>query len=303
VDSQQSTFASPARIDSQLIETHAHLDYPDFAPDFDDVLRRANEAGVTRIITIGTSIESSRRAIELAEKYPNIFAVIGVHPTYAGETPDDVMTPLRELAKSPRVVALGESGLDYHSLPSREAAKDKKVQVFANALQGETEEQIDASIADGAYKSKQAILFEQQLDLAVELGLNVVIHQRDAWANTLEIMQPYTDKLRGVFHCFGGTREQAEEVIALDHLVSFTGIVTFKNGASVREVAAQIPLWKFMVETDCPYLAPVPFRGKRCEPAYTRLVAESIAAARGVPLQEVAEATTETAEKFFRFNR
>jgi len=286
-----------------IVETHAHLDYPDFAPDFDDVLRRANEAGVTRIITIGTSIESSRRAIELAEKYPNIFAVIGVHPTYAGETPDDVMTPLRELAKNPRVVALGESGLDYHSLPSREAAKDKKVQVFANALQGETEEQIDASIADGAYKSKQAILFEQQLDLAVELGLNVVIHQRDAWANTLEIMQPYTDKLRGVFHCFGGTREQAEEVIALDHLVSFTGIVTFKNGASVRQVAAQIPLWKFMVETDCPYLAPVPFRGKRCEPAYTRLVAESIAAARGVPLQEVAEATTETAEKFFRFNR
>ena len=303
MDSQQSTFTNPARTNSQLIETHAHLDYPDFAPDFDDVLRRANEAGVTRIITIGTSIESSRRAIELAEKYPNIFAVIGVHPTYAGETPDDVMTPLRELAKNPRVVALGESGLDYHSLPSKEAAKDKKVQVFANALQGETEEQIDASIADGAYKSKQAILFEQQLDLAVELGLNVVIHQRDAWDDTLGILQPYTDKLRGVFHCFGGTREQAEEVIALDHLVSFTGIVTFKNGASVREVAAQIPLWKFMVETDCPYLAPVPFRGKRCEPGYTRLVAESIAVARGIPLQEVAEATTETAEKFFRFNR
>jgi TatD DNase family protein len=286
-----------------LVETHAHLDYPDFANDFDDVLRRATEAGVTRILTIGTSIESSRRAIALAEKYPNIFAVIGVHPTYAEEAPDDVITPLRELAKSPRVVALGETGLDYHSLPSREAAKDKKVQVFANALQGETEEQIDASIADGAHKSKQAMLFEQQLDLAVELGLNVVIHQRDAWDDTLGIMQSYTDKLRGVFHCFGGTREQAEEVIALNHLVSFTGIVTFKNGATVREVAAQIPLWKFMVETDCPYLAPVPFRGKRCEPAYTRLVAESIAAARGIPLQEVAEATTETAERFFKFNR
>jgi TatD DNase family protein len=286
-----------------LVETHAHLDYPDFANDFDDVLRRATEAGVTRILTIGTSIESSRRAIALAEKYPNIFAVIGVHPTYAEEAPDDVITPLRELAKSPRVVALGETGLDYHSLPSREAAKDKKVQVFANALQGETEEQIDASIADGAHKSKQAMLFEQQLDLAVELGLNVVIHQRDAWDDTLGIMQSYTDKLRGVFHCFGGTREQAEEVIALNHLVSFTGIVTFKNGAPVREVAAQIPLWKFMVETDCPYLAPVPFRGKRCEPAYTRLVAESIAAARGIPLQEVAEATTETAERFFKFNR
>lgn len=286
-----------------LIETHAHLDYPDFASDFDDVLRRADEAGVTRILTIGTSIASSQRAIELAEKYPNIFAVVGVHPTYVQESGDDVMTPLRELAKSPRVVAIGETGLDYHSLPSIAMAKDKKVQVFANALQGETEEQIDASIEDGAYKSKQAALFEQQLDLAVELGLNVVIHQRDAWEDTLEIMQPYTDKVRGVFHCFGGTLEQANEVIDLDHLISFTGIVTFKNGAGVRAVAAQIPLSKFMVETDCPYLAPVPFRGKRCEPAYTRLVAESIATARGIPLKELAEATTETAEKFFRFNR
>ena len=169
------------------------------------------------------------------------------------------------------MVAIGETGLDYHSLPSVLAAKDKKVQVFANALQGETEEQIDASIEDGAYKSRQTVLFEQQLDLAVELGLNLVIHQRDAWRNTLEIMQPYVGKVRGVFHCFGGTHEQAEEVLALGHLVSFTGIVTFKNGASVREVAAQIPLDKFMVETDCPYLAPVPFRGKRSEPAHTRI--------------------------------
>jgi TatD DNase family protein len=116
-------------------------------------------------------------------------------------------------------------------------------------------------------------------------------------------MRPYTGKVRGVFHCFGGSLEQAQEVLDLDHLVSFTGIVTFKNGVSVREVAAKVPLWKFMVETDCPYLAPVPFRGKRCEPAHTKLVAESIAAARGISLHEIAEATTETAEKFFRFNR
>src|SRR5437763_8909442 len=286
-----------------LIETHAHLDYPDFANDFEDVLRRATEAGVTRILTIGTSIASSQRAIEIAEKYSSVFAVIGVHPTYVEEAGDDVMTPLRELAKNRRVVAIGETGLDYHSLPSKATAKDKKVQVFANALQGETEEQIDASIEDGAYKSKQAILFEQQLDLAVELGLNVVIHQRDAWDDTLEIMQPYTHKVRGVFHCFGGTLEQANDVLGLDHLVSFTGIVTFKNGAAVREVAAQIPVFKFMVETDCPYLTPAHFRGKRCEPAYTRLVAESIAIARGIPLEELAETTTETTEKFFKFNR
>jgi TatD DNase family protein len=286
-----------------LIETHAHLDYPDFAADFDDVLRRANEAGVTRIITIGTSVESSRRAVDLAEKYPNIFAVIGVHPTCAEETDEDVASPLRELAKNPRVVAIGETGLDYHRLPSAEVAKEKQVQVFSRALQTETSEELEAQIHDGAYKSKQASLFEQQLDLAAELGLNVVIHQRDAWSDTLEIMKPYTGKLRGVFHCFGGTLEQANEVLALDHLVSFTGIVTFKNGVTVRDVAAQLPLFKFMVETDCPYLAPVPFRGKRCEPVHTRIVAETIAAARGISLEDVAEMTTQTAGEFFRFNR
>jgi len=285
-----------------LIETHAHLDYPEFAADLDDVLRRATEAGVTRIITIGTSIESSRRAVGLAEKYPNIFAVVGVHPTNAEQAGEDVITPLRELAKSPRVVAIGETGLDYHHLPSVEAAKQKNVQVFS-ALQSGTEEQVEASIEDGAYKSKQADLFEEQLDLAVELGLNVVIHQRDAWDDTLEIMRPYAGKVRGVFHCFGGTLEQANEVLDLDHLVSFTGVVTFKNGANVRDVASKVPLWKFMVETDCPYLAPAPYRGKRCEPAHTRIVAETIAAARGISLEEIAETTSETAEKFFQFNR
>ena len=287
-----------------LIDTHAHLDYPDFVGDFDDVLRRAKEAGVTRIITIGTSIESSRRAVALAEKYPNIYAVIGVHPTTVDESSEDVITPLRELAKSARVVAIGETGLDYHSLPSVELSKERKTtQVFLKALQTSTDEQMEAEIHDGAYKSKQASLFEQQLDLAVEVGLNVVVHQRDAWDDTLEIIRPYSDKLRGVFHCFGGTRAQADEVLALGHLVSFTGIVTFKNGASVREIAAELPLGSFMVETDCPYLAPVPFRGKRCEPAYTRLVAESLATARGISAEELARATTQTAESFFRFVR
>ena len=285
-----------------LIETHAHLDYPDFANDLDDVLRRAADAGVTRIITIGTSVESSQRAIDLAEKYPAIYAAIGVHPTYVEEAQEDVFTPLRELAKNPRVVAIGETGLDYHRLPSEKVAKEKQVQVMS-ALRTETDEEIEAQIRDGAYKSKQASLFQQQLDLSVELGLNAVVHQRDAWEDTLKIMQPYTGKLSGVFHCFGGSLDQANEVLDLDHLVSFTGIVTFKNGAAVREVAAQVPLWKFMVETDCPYLAPVPFRGKRSEPAHTRIVAETIAAARQVPLKEIAEITTETAEKFFRFNR
>ena len=285
-----------------LIDTHAHLDYRDFANDLEEVLQHAADAGVTRIVTIGTSIESSRRAIELAEKYPAVYAAIGVHPSFVEEAEDDVITPLRELAKNPRVVAIGETGLDYHRLPSEAVAKEKQVQVMT-ALRTETDEEIEAQIRDGAYKSKQASLFQQQLDLAAELGLNVVIHQRDAWQDTLRTMQAYTGKLRGVFHCFGGTLDEANEVLALDHLVSFTGIVTFKNGAAVREVAAEIPLWKFMVETDCPYLAPAPFRGKRCEPAHTRIVAEAIAAARRVSPEEISEATTETAEKFFGFNR
>ena len=284
-----------------LIETHAHLDYPEFAPDFSDVLRRAEEAGVTRIITIGTSLESSRRAIELAEQHPNIFAVVGVHPTLE-DAPDDVMTPLRELAKHPRVVAIGETGLDYHRLPSALVAKERHAQVFSSALRSDTEEETEALIHDGAYKAKQASMFQQQLDLAVELGLNVVVHQRDAWDDTLELMQPYAGRLRGVFHCFGGTMEQADEVLALGHLISFTGIVTFKNGAEVRDVAAKIPLETFMVESDCPYLAPVPFRGKRCEPAYTRLVADCIAGARGISVEELARATTATADQFFKFN-
>jgi len=286
-----------------LIETHAHLDYPDFASDFDDVLRRATDAGVTRIITIGTSIESSRRAVELAEKYPNLFAVIGFHPSYVEEAREDVISALRELAKSRRVVGIGETGLDYHRLPSVEAGKQKNVQVLSRALQAEIEDEVEAQIHDGAYKSKQAELFQEQLDLAVELDLNVVIHQRDAWHDTLELLKPYQSKVRGVFHCFGGTLEQANEVLEQGHLVSFTGIVTFKNGVAVRDVATKIPLNQFMVETDCPYLAPVPYRGKRCEPAHTRIVAETIAAARALPLEEIARATTATAEEFFRFTR
>jgi TatD DNase family protein len=285
-----------------LIDTHAHLDFPEFANDVADVLRRAEETDVKRVITIGTSIESSRRAIDLAERYPSVYAVIGVHPSHVEEAPDDVITPLRELANNPRVVAIGETGLDYHRLPSQKLAKEKQVQVMT-ALQTETDEEIEARIRDGAYKSKQASLFQQQLDLAVELGLNVVIHQRDAWEDTLELLRAYASKTRGVFHCFGGSLDQANEVIRLDHLVSFTGIVTFKNGAAVRQVAADIPMWKFMVETDCPFLAPSPFRGKRCEPAHTRIVAETIATTRGVPLSEIADATSETAEQFFRFNR
>lgn len=281
-----------------LIDTHAHLDYPDFAEDLDEIIRRAADAGVTRIITIGTGIESSRRAVALAEKYANVYAVPGLHPTNVQDEPGDFLTELKEIAKHPKVAAIGETGLDYHHLPSEKLETSPAMA----ALQAELREDMEAAVIDGAYKAAQADAFRMQLDLAAELGLNVVIHQRDAWDDTLEILKPYTGKVRGVFHCFGNRPDQAAEVIAMGHLVSFTGIVTFKNAALVQETAAALPSDAFMVETDCPYLAPTPHRGKRCEPAYTRLVAEKIAELRGCPLEHVAQATTATAERFFRLN-
>ena len=261
-----------------LIDTHAHLDYEEFAADFDAVLARAHAAGIDRILTIGTSVESSRRAVSLAARHPMVDAVIGIHPTTVDEAGDGDHTVLRELASRPEVAAIGETGLDYHRLP----------------------ENVDEA---AAVKARQAASFRQQLDLAADFGLNVVIHQRDAWADTLAILGAYTGRLRGVFHCFGGTPAQANEVMALGHLVSFTGIVTFKNGATVRATAASVPADRFMVETDCPYLAPVPFRGKRCEPAHTRETALAVAQARGESLETVAAQTTANAERFFRLGR
>lgn len=279
-----------------LIDTHAHLDYPDFENDLEKVIADARQAGVKRIISIGTGLESSRRAVALAERFDCVHAVVGLHPTHVDEESSGWLDGLRELASHPKVAAIGETGMDYHRLPSEKLASAAGL----SALQAETADDTQAAILDGAYKAAQAEAFAAQLDLAAEFGLNVVIHQRDAWDDTLAILKGHTGRLRGVFHCFGNTPDQARELLALGHLVSFTGIVTFKNAALVRDVASSIPADGFMVETDCPYLAPVPHRGKRCEPAHTRLVAEKIAELRGTTLEEIAAATTRTAENFFR---
>ena len=281
-----------------LTDTHAHLDYPDFAADLDAVIERARAAGVGRILTIGTGIESSRRAVTLAEKYPSIYAVVGLHPTNVEEESGDWLNVLRGLATHPKVAAIGETGLDYHRLPSEQLSSSPAL----SALQAEMAEDTEAMIVDGSYRSAQAEAFSAQLDLACELGLNVVIHQRDALDDTIDILKAYTGRVRGVFHCFGNMPDQAEEILAMGHLVSFTGIVTFKNAPVVREVAAMVPEDAFMVETDCPYLAPVPYRGKRAEPAHTRLVAEKIAEIRGATLERIAAATEKTAAGFFKFS-
>ena len=282
-----------------LTDTHAHLDFPEFEGQLDAVIARAREAGVHRIITIGIDRASCRRSLAIAEKYDNVYAVVGLHPcNVLDEGAMDFLGELPALARHPKVVAIGETGMDYHHLPSRELAKRDKG-VFG-ALQAGTAEATQAEIADGAMKSAQVEAFRAQLDLAVELGRNVVIHQRDAWEDTLDLLRPYTGKVRGVFHCFGGSPEAAAEIASMGHLVSFTGIATFKNAALVQETARSVASDGYMVETDCPYLAPVPFRGKTCEPAHVKFTAEKIAGLRGEPLEKVSADTEQTAQMFFR---
>ena len=265
-----------------LTDTHAHLDFPQVQADFDGVLARAAAAGVTRIVTIGTSAEGSRRSLALAEKYSHIHAVAGVHPNNAAEEPDGYIAAISEIAASPRVIALGEMGLDYHYLPSTRG--------------GAAEE-------DGVEKRVQAEVFRAQLDLAAEIKFPVVIHERDSWDDTVAILREYTGRVRAVFHCFGKSPAHAEEILALGHLVSFTGIVTFKNAEALQQTARWIPSDRYMVETDCPYLAPIPYRGKTCEPAMVRNTAEFVAKLRGISLEQLAKETEVTANGFFRFGR
>lgn len=259
-------------------DTHAHLDFPDFQKDLSDVLRRADEAGIKRIITIGTTLETSRKAVALSEEFPQVFAAIGWHPSYVLEAPDLIQAELRQLAAHPKVVALGETGLDFSRLPSGTSGSPAD---------------------DEAYKIKQASLFQQQLELAVDLGLNVIVHQRDAFPQTIEQLEPFAGKLRAVFHCFVGTPEEQRTVNSLGCLTSFTGIATFKNAGTVRESIRAAAPNALMLETDCPFLAPVPYRGKRCEPAYVAEIAAHVARERNCTLWDLSAATCATAHEFF----
>jgi len=266
-----------------LIDTHAHLDFPDFESDLPEVIARASEAGVTEIIAMATRVETSAGAIRIAEKFPNVWACVGIHPMEVGDAPADAIARLREMAQNPRVVAIGEIGLDYHATdpdPAKEAAKRKR----------------------------QAELFRQQLELAAELGLNVVLHvresfQQDLWEDALRIIRPFTGRLRAVFHCFKGTPEQVVQVAALGHIVSFTGFVTYPEMPQIPATATQIDARAFMLETDAPFQRPPPDCERRCEPAFLRQIAENIAQLRGISLQQLAAETTSNARHFFKFER
>lgn len=263
----------------EFYDTHAHLDFPDFREEVDEVVQRAADAGISRIVTIGTELESSRRAIDLAKRFDGVFAAVGWHPNDCLSAPDDVRGELESLAKAPKVVAIGEIGIDHYRLPSTRGG---------------------SAIDDEVFKSRQVLLFQQQLEVAAKLGLNVVVHQRASFEACIEVFEPFADRVRGVFHCFVNDPAAARRVIDLGSLVSFTGVCTFKNAGDVRELLASVPLDKLMLETDAPFLAPVPYRGKRCEPAYVREISQVASKTRGIGLEELAEVTGATARDFFK---
>ena len=262
-----------------LTDTHAHLSFPDFAVDLPAVIARARAAGVERIISIGTSLASNQATLAIAARFDNVFAAVGLHP---GEVPDARLCDVKQLrtqATNPEVVAIGETGLDYY----REA-KDNP-----------------------GLRQQQKDLFWAQLELAEELHLPVVIHNRSAEQDILEILRAHGDGLPrewrpwGVMHCFGGDLKFAFDCTEIGLLVSYTGILTFKNATALREVARQIALEHVLLETDCPYLAPMPHRGQRNEPAYVPGIAGTLAELKGVTADKIAQVTTANAERLFRF--
>ena len=263
---------------SLFFDTHAHLDYPEYEKDFPEMLARAQSAGITKIISIGTTLESSKRAIALAEKYEALYAAVGWHPSDALLAPADLRPDLREMARHPKVVAIGETGLDYYRLPSTRGG---------------------SATDDERDKTRQAEIFRQQLEVAAEFGLNAIIHQRSSFDDTLAQLKPFAGKVKGVFHCFGESVERLQQILAIGSLVSYTGIVTFKNGQNIRDAVAATPSGRFMLETDCPYLAPVPYRGQRCEPAYVKEIAATLAQVRLCSLEALSAETCATALDFF----
>ena len=257
-----------------LIDTHCHLNSSRFKKDLPDVISRAVDAGVTQMIAIGCDVESSRRAVEIAEQFPQVLCTVGVHPCYVMDVAEpDWLEQIAKLAEHPRVVAIGEIGLDYYHAP-----------------QGTTWE---------IYKARQAAFYQAQMELAVEQKFNIVVHQRNCFAESTALVAPFTGKLRAQFHCFINSYEDAKPLLADGHVISFTGIATYPKAPEVLACAVAAPAGSFMLETDAPYLTPQASKGQRCEPAHVRQTASVIAEARGVSLETLAAETTAKAREFF----
>jgi TatD DNase family protein len=254
-----------------LVDSHCHLDFPDFADELDAVVMRARAAGLARLVTISTRVRRFAGVLAIAERFPDVYCSVGTHPHYAHEELDVTVDELVAHAQHPKVVAIGEAGLDYHY--------------------------------DNSPRDAQERGFRSHIAAARATGLPLVIHSREADADTARILEEETGQgaFPAVLHCFTGGADLARRAVALGGYVSFSGILTFKNSMALRAVAAQLPADRILVETDAPYLAPNPFRGKRNEPAYVIETAKILADTRGVSFEEIAR---QTSENFFRlFNK
>ena len=251
-----------------LVDSHAHIQWTIFDKDRERVINRAKEADVKYIVNIGYDLDGSKKAIELAEKYEGLYATIGMHPHNTSMFNEKVLDGLRRLSEDPKVVAIGEIGLDYYRNLSLKAAQQKA--------------------------------FEAQLILAQELELPVVIHDRDAHVDVLNTLSKFKGKLTGVMHCFSGSLEMAEKCVKMDYYISFAGPITFPNAHRLNQTAKWIDMNKILIETDCPWLAPQEMQGKRNEPAFLPFTAEKIANLRGISLCELAEATTKNTKQIFQ---
>lgn len=252
----------------RLFDTHAHYDADAFDADRLELLASMPGRGVELILNPGCDVPSSRAAVELAERFPFVYAAVGVHPEECGGWTGGELEALRELARHPKVRAIGEIGLDYYWEENPPRALQKEV-------------------------------LHAQLELAEELDLPVIIHDREAHGDCLEIVRAHP-KVTGVYHCYSGSLEDAKVLVKLGWMLSFTGSITFKNARKAPEVIAWLPMDRIMVETDSPYLTPVPYRGKRNDSGYVRLVAEKIAEIKGLDPEEVARITLENGRRFFR---
>lgn len=240
-----------------FIDIHAHLNDERLIHELEEVLARAKSSNVGKVICVGCDVSTSKKAVEIAERFENVFACVGIHPEYAKNAKEGDIEEIRSLANSKKVVAIGEIGLDYHY--------------------------------EGFDKVSQIALFERQLRLASELNLPIQIHSRDATGDTMEVLNRNRGLLMrgGVFHCYSGSVETMREVVKLGLKISIGGVLTFKNARSLLDVAAEVPLESVLFETDCPYLAPVPHRGERNEPKNVEFVAKKFAEIRGLSLEEV----------------
>lgn len=252
-----------------LFDTHAHYDDERFDSDRDELLSSMPAHNVGLILNPGCDVETSRKAVSYAQKYPFVYAAVGIHPENINENWNNDLVVIKELAETePRVRAIGEIGLDYYW------EKDERA------------------------RARQQVVFARQMELARELGKPVIVHDRDAHADCLEIARRYQG-VPGVFHCFAGSVEMARELLALGYHLSFTGVITFKNARRAIEVIREVPLDRLMVETDSPYMAPEPYRGRRNSSLYVHRMAETIAEIKGVDVSGVERVTTENGKRLF----